>query len=125
MLKLKRILAVALGAVALTGLAGCTSVEDLKETPNAVIRTEYNGWTGESAFQYVDSDRQLKDLPVCGHPSIFDNYYCETEDGSVHFSYTVSKGAIYNGVLTVNGREIDLSCSTLEGMEYQGCIPNS
>lgn len=128
MTKLKKIAAVALIAlIALTvvGLAGCVSQETLEDTPNAVIRTSHNGWTGESTFQYVDSDRQLKDLPNCGRPSIFDKRYCETDDGSVRLEYTIRKGNIRNAVLTVNGTAHKLRCSYIEGTNLRGCLPTN
>lgn len=123
MTKLKKIAAVALIALTAASLAGCVSRETLEDTPNAVIRTSYNAWDGGGTFQYVDSDRQLKELPNCGRPSIFDKRYCETDDGSVRLEYTTRKGNIRNAVLTVNGTAHKLSCSYIEGTNLRGCLP--
>lgn len=125
MLKLKKIAAVALIAVAVAGLTGCVSRATLEETPNAVIRTSYDAWTGGGTFQYVDSDRQLKDLPNCGRPSIFEKRYCETEDGSVRLDYNTRKGNIRGAVLTVDGVKHNLSCSYIEGTNLRGCLPSN
>lgn len=125
MLKLKKIAAVALIAVAVAGLTGCVSRATLEETPNAVIRTSYDVWTGGGTFQYVDSDRQLKDLPNCGRPSIFEKRYCETEDGSVRLDYNTRKGNIRGAVLTVDGVKHNLSCSYIEGTNLRGCLPSN
>lgn len=106
-------------------LSGCASRETLLETPHAVIRTETSAWTNDAdRFSYVDSDRQLKPLTECEWPGLFEDRYCENEDGSVRFSYTVHKGNVNNGKLTIDGEVIPLSCSWLDDMSEQGCMPN-
>jgi len=115
MTKTRAAIAVTVAAAAIFGLAGCAeySKADALQTPHSVIELKNAGFATPSEFGYVDSEGQVKELPVCGRPSFFEKRYCDSADGIYHFQYSTSKGGgVISASLTIDGERIELDCNT-------------
>lgn len=126
-MKLKKIAAaVATVGILLVTVTGCAyqfTTSEIEDTPNSVIRTVYNSWTGEIAFDYRDSDHRVETLDNCGRPNFFEQRYCENADGSVHLDFTIKKGSLRNVTLVVDGVRHSMNCGFIENDGRRGCIP--
>lgn len=97
----------------LTTLSGCSSYTyaDAEATPFSVVETEDATMFAPSKFAYVDREGNRKSFKDCDKESIMDPYVCESEAGTVQFSYTVSKSRIYNAKVTYDGETYDMKCN--------------
>jgi hypothetical protein len=121
-----RIAALAGLALALTGCAAHT-VAEAEATPYSVLELSLSLFHG-STYGYVDSEGQVQPLDDCSFPGLFDKRYCQSEDGSVRFSYYLTKNGITSTDVTVDGVVKHLDCTRdIVGNEAGGkyvCVPS-
>lgn len=121
----RKLTAVAVAAVAVTALAGCTlSYEEAQASEHRVVETSNEFLQGRT-WSYVGPDGVEVPLTEDCRDGFFEQRCYGSEDGSVQFRYSRTKhGVFISESITMDGVKYDADCVTPPGWDNDyTCAP--